>query len=441
MIGRLRYFFEMIRPELQQYFVESERDGKPIPREFRSLIYQRAKREKDAVPYGTRKDFNEPGTEWTEHSFYPKKVSLEACEVKIGNEQCSQSYKASLLNISGLSYGSLSKNAIEALNEAAKKGGFFHNTGEGGISPYHKKGGDLCWQIGTGYFGCRTSKGEFCPQTFKKNSRIHSVKMIEIKLSQGAKPGRGGLLPGSKVSPEIAKIRGVPLGKDVVSPSTHSAFSDPSGLLDFVERLRGLSGGKPVGIKMCIGRKKDFIDFCEAMESRKIFPDFLTIDGSEGGTGAAPLEFTNAMGMPLNEALAFVDKTLKEKNLREHMKLIASGKVFTAFHMVCKIALGADLINSGRGMMLALGCIHALTCHTNTCPVGVATTDERLVRGLHIPRKAERVFHYHQNTMKTFCSFLGAMGYETPQEIKRSDIFKRTYEGDIKTYEELYESS
>ncbi|MCB0356450.1 MAG: FMN-binding glutamate synthase family protein, partial [Bdellovibrionales bacterium] len=411
LIGNLRYFFELIRPELQQYFVESNHSGRPVPREFRSVVYQRAKGQLETLPFGTQRDVHAEGHEWVHHSMDPQNLNFKDIRVTIGGPQCTKPYSASVMNISAMSYGALSKAAITALNLGAKEGDFFHNTGEGGISSYHLQGGDLCWQIGTGYFGCRTKEGHFCPDSFAKKSQLDVVKLIEIKISQGAKPGKGGLLPGSKVTAEVAEIRGVELGKDVVSPSKHSAFSTPRELLEFVEKLRNLSGGKPVGFKLCVGHHSEFFAICKAMVKTKIYPDFITVDGSEGGTGAAPLEFSNSVGRPLDEGLAFVVDTLNGFDLRDKIKIIAAGKVFTSFHMLTKLALGADLVNSARGMMLALGCIQALKCNSNHCPVGVATTNPHLVRGLNVADKYLRVHRYHDRTVKTFVDILGAMGY------------------------------
>ncbi len=437
-IGNLRYFFEFIRPELQQYFVESNHSGRPIPREFRSIVYQRAKGELQSLPFGTQRDVSAEGHEWVHHSMDPQEVSIEDLRVVIGGSECTRPYSASIFNISAMSYGSLSKNAVMALNKGAMEGGFYHNTGEGGISDYHKMGGDLVWQIGTGYFGCRTLDGYFCEKSFEEKARQDFVKMIEIKISQGAKPGKGGLLPGEKVTQEIADIRGVELGKDVVSPNKHTAFSSPSELLAFIKKLRTLSGGKPVGFKLCVGKKSEFFAICKAMVRERVYPDFITVDGSEGGTGAAPLEFSNSVGLPLEEGLAFVVDCLQGFGLREQIRVIASGKVFTSFHLLSKLALGADIVNSARGMMLALGCIQALKCNSNHCPVGVATTDPHLVRGLDVQDKYLRVARFQQQTVKALSDILGAMGYSRTSELRRSDVFRRFAGGKINNYEELY---
>jgi glutamate synthase domain-containing protein 2 len=439
LIGQLRYFFEFIRPELQQYFVETNFSGRPVSREYRSVVYQRSKKALDSVPFGTQHDVYEEGHSWVEHSMSPVHVRPENLRVPVGGPDTPRPYSLSLMNISAMSFGALSKNAILALNSGAQLGGFAHNTGEGGISPYHlKPGGDLIWQIGTGYFGCRTPDGGFCESTFKEKSRINNVKMIEIKISQGAKPGHGGLLPGEKVSHEIAACRGVEVGKTVNSPPAHREFSTPTGLLEFVAKLRELSGGKPVGFKICLGRPHEFVAICLAMQSTGIKPDYIAIDGAEGGTGAAPLEFTNSVGVPLDESLSFVHDTLTGFDLRKDIRLIASGKVFTAMHMVSKIALGADAIYSARGMMLSLGCIQALRCNSNECPVGVATNDPQLVRGLVVGHKSQRVANYHKATLEALAEMTGAMGKRHPSEITRQEVFRRISDGKIQRYDQIF---
>ncbi|MEZ4873049.1 MAG: FMN-binding glutamate synthase family protein [Bdellovibrionales bacterium] len=398
-IGNLRYLFEMIRPELQQYFVESDTNGVPINREYRSVVYQRAKGQLQTRAFGTKNDLYAPDAEWVSHSMCPTTISLDDVRVTIGGSQCRRPYNASVFNISAMSYGSLSAPAIEALNRGAAKGNFYHNTGEGGISPYHLNGGDLCWQLGTAYFGCRTPDGKFCAKTFAEKAAWPQVKMIEVKVSQGAKPGKGGMLPGEKVTAEVAAIRGVHIGKSVLSPPGHSEFSTPKGLLEFIAKLRELSGGKPVGFKICIGRKSEFLAVCKAMVETKIYPDFITVDGAEGGTGAAPLEFLNSVGMPLNDGLSFVHDCLRGYALRDEIKIIASGKVITAFHMIKKMSLGADVINPAQRNDVGFRCIHAPVCNTNRCPVGITTNDKELTRGLHIPTKADRVANFHQDTV------------------------------------------
>lgn len=354
-LGYFRYFFEEISPEMQQYFIERETDGKPFPRHQRSAAYRRAKNISDTVAFGTQLEINHRKYEGIKHSIYAKSPSHELPRVWVGGEQCKQPYNASLLNISAMSFGSLSDRAQIALNTGAKKGNFYHNTGEGGISPYHMQGGDLCWQIGTGYFGCRDDEGNFNPELFEKYANLENVKMIEIKLSQGAKPGHGGVLPGVKNTPEIAKIRHVKAGETIISPPSHSAFSDAAGLLKFVQQLRDLSGGKPIGFKLCVGDTKEFEDICTQMNLLKIYPDFITVDGAEGGTGAAPPEFSDGVGMPLEPALIFVNKTLENYNLRKKLRIIASGKVLTSLDILRAVAMGADMCNNARGFMFSLG--------------------------------------------------------------------------------------
>lgn len=438
-IGLLRYFFEEIRPEIQQYFVESDTDGSPVPREVRSVVYQRAKRQTDTLPFGTQRNVYDEGYEWIAHSLSPKHVDSESLRVTVGGPQCKKPYSASIFNISAMSYGALSKNAVLALNGGAKLGGFYHNTGEGGLSPYHlAEGGDVVWQIGTGYFGCRTTDGNFSADLFKEHAAHESVKMIEIKLSQGAKPSHGGILPAAKITPEIVEIRKVEPGKDVISPPAHRAFSTPKGLLEFVRQLRELSGGKPVGFKLCIGRRSEFIGICKAMIETGILPDFITVDGGEGGTGAAPLEFSNSVGSPLEEGLTFVHDMLNGFDLRQHIRIICSGKVMTGFNIFSRMALGADMCNSARGMMLALGCIQARRCNNNKCPTGVATSDPGLVNGLVPSDKKVRVCNYHKQTVHAFAELLGAAGLHRPDQIRREHVFRRISGDSVKNYFELF---
>ncbi len=438
-IGHGRYVMEAVRPEIQQYFVESNTNGTPFSREFRSIVYQRAKGDMDTRAFGTQYDVNQVGYEWMHHSLAPKPVAEEESRVRVGGEGCTQPYLASHLNISAMSFGSLSCNAIRALNGGARIGGFFHNTGEGGLSPYHlEPGGDLVWQIGTGYFGCRTKDGGFDAERFAEKAGQDAVKMIEIKLSQGAKPGHGGILPKEKLSLEIAEIRGVPMGHDVISPPAHTAFSTPRGLLEFVARLRELSGGKPVGFKLCVGYRTEFLAICKAMREMEIRPDFITVDGAEGGTGAAPLELTNSVGMPMRDGLRCVHNALRGAGLRESIRLIAAGKITTSFHMLRTIALGADLCNAARPMMLALGCIQARRCNTNTCPVGIATQDPGRVRGLHVPDKAHRVAEYHRATIHSFLELIAGAGLERAEAIGPHCILRRIDPYTIKHFDEIY---
>jgi glutamate synthase domain-containing protein 2 len=434
-----RYGFEMIRPEIQQYFIESDTDGAPIPRDVRSVVYQRAKQQTDTLPFGTQKNVYAEGYEWISHSLAPVHADSKSLRISVGGPQCSQPYLASRLNISAMSYGALSRTAIQSLNGGAKIGGFYHNTGEGGLSPHHlSEGGDLVWQVGTGYFGCRTKDGDFAPELFKETASSPTVKMIEIKLSQGAKPSHGGILPAAKITPEIVAIRKVEFGKDVVSPPAHRAFSDPRGLLKFVKQLRELSGGKPIGFKLCLGQPSEFVSICKAMLETGIMPDFITVDGGEGGTGAAPLEFSNSVGAPLEEGLTFVNDVLTGYDLRQHIRVIASGKVMTGFNMFSRIALGADMCNSARGMMLALGCIQARQCNSNHCPTGVATQDESLLKGLVPSDKKVRVANYQKHTLHAFAELLGATGSTQPSAVDRSLINRRVSNDVVKTYTELF---
>ncbi|MFT6040364.1 MAG: glutamate synthase domain-containing protein 2, partial [Gammaproteobacteria bacterium] len=419
-IGHMRYLLEMIRPEINQYFVESNQDGRPFNREDRSVVYQRAKKQLATLPFGTQKDVRAVGYEWMNHSMYPRVTPPEPTRVLIGGNTCAKPYSAALLNISAMSYGALSKNAIQALNGGAKEGNFFHNTGEGSISPHHlESGGDLVWQIGTGYFGCRDTNGEFSAKAFQTKSRQQQVKMIEIKLSQGAKPGHGGILPKEKINAEVAAIRGVELDKDVISPPFHSAFHGPEQLLRFVDDLRQLSGGKPVGIKLCVGAHSEIEEICQAMIDLDLRVDFIAVDGGEGGTGAAPLEFSNSVGAPLADSLPVVDDLLVRYGLRADVKIIASGRILTAFHMAQRLAMGADLCNSARGMMMALGCIQALRCNSGACPVGVATQDPHLVAGLVVETKRTRVANYQGETVHTLMSLCAAAGLTSPDELTR----------------------
>lgn len=437
--GRFRYLLESIRPEMQQYFVESDTSGTPVPREFRSLIYQRSKGARDTRPFGTIFDVNRAGYEWVNHSMQPKHLSDESPRVKFGGPDCLKPYMASPLNISAMSYGALSKNAIMALNRGAKIGGFSHNTGEGSMSPYHlEHGGDIIWQLGTGYFGCRNDEGEFNPETFAENAQKDVVKMIEIKLSQGAKPGHGGILPAAKLTAEIAAIRHVPMGQDVVSPPSHSAFSTPIELLHFIKQLRNLSGGKPIGFKFCVGRRDEFIAICKAMIETGIQPDFITVDGGEGGTGAAPTEMTNSVGTPIRDGLIFVNNALIGFGLRKNIRIIASGKMFTAFHILRAIALGADTVNSARGMMLSLGCIQARTCNSDHCPTGIATQNPSRNKAIVVTDKAQRVANFQRETIKNLVELVGAAGLNGIHELKPKHINRRVQGTDVKNYAQLY---
>ena len=441
-LGRMRWMAEWMRPKIYQYFIESDTDGTPFNRMSRTVIYQRAKKANDTTPFGTQLNVYEVGYEWLNHSISPldgHKVEQNP-RVTVGGPECKQPYDASVLNISAMSFGSLSKNAILALNGGAKLGNFAHNTGEGGLSPYHlEPGGDIIWQIGTGYFGCRNKEdGTFSYEKFAERAATPQVKMIEIKLSQGAKPGHGGILPAAKVTQEIANIRLVEMGKDVLSPPYHTAFKTPIELMHFIKKLRELSGGKPIGFKLCVGRKLQFIAICKAMVKTGILPDFITVDGGEGGTGAAPLEFSNYVGMPLRDALAFVHDTLNGFAVRRHIRIIASGKVSTGFDIVKNLSLGADMCNSARAMMLSLGCIQALECNTNKCPTGVATQDLNLMKGLDVSDKKVRVMNFHNETVKSAVELMAASGIDHPRKLHRSFIYRRISASQIQTYAEMY---
>ena len=424
--GHMRYIFESIRPEIRQYFLEEENARTPFSRAQRSLVYQRAKAESDKRPFGTQLDVAADGYEWINHSLHPRQIASHDFRVDIGNAACTQPYSASVFNISAMSFGSLSANAILALNAGAKAGGFAHDTGEGAISVYHRQhGGDLIWEIGSGYFGCRDADGRFDPEKFASQAQDPQVKMIEIKLSQGAKPGQGGLLPASKITPEIAQARGIPMGQDCHSPAAHSAFSTPLEMVAFIQQLRDLSGGKPVGIKLCIGHPWEWFAMVKAMVKTGIVPDFVVVDGAEGGTGAAPLEFTDHVGVPLQEGLQLVHNTLIGAGLRSQVKIGCAGKVISAFDVVRMMALGADWCNSARGFMFALGCIQSLQCHSNRCPTGVATQDPSRQRALDPLSKAERVQLFHANTLKAVKEMVQAAGLEHPNDITGAHIVRR----------------
>ncbi|MBX2824221.1 MAG: FMN-binding glutamate synthase family protein [Gammaproteobacteria bacterium] len=441
LVSRGRWVMEFFRPFLRQYLFESETDGAPVNRMFRSVVYQRAKGARDTIPFGTKVDTYREGYEWIAHSISAITSEHHAVppRVMVGGPDCTQPYSASVLNISAMSFGSLSRNAIEALNRGASKGNFAHNTGEGGVTPYHlAPGGDLIWQIGTGYFGCRTPEGKFDADTFAATSRQSQIRMIEIKLSQGAKPGHGGILPAAKNTEEIARIRGVPVHTTVDSPPRHNAFETPLELMQFVGQLRELSGGKPVGFKFCVGRTSEVIAICKAMVETGIRPDFITVDGGEGGTGAAPLEFSNSIGMPLRDGLAFVCDCLTGFGLRRDIKVIAAGKMFSAFHIVKNLSLGADIAYSARGMMMALGCVQSLICNTNHCPTGVATQDPGLTEGLVVTDKAERVARFHSETLERLMEIVSAAGLTSPEDLNRTHIHRRVNYASIQRYDEIF---
>ncbi|MEX0962864.1 MAG: FMN-binding glutamate synthase family protein [Pseudohongiellaceae bacterium] len=438
-IGHLRYLLESVRSPMQQYFVESELDGTPINREFRSLAYQRAKKANDTRAFGTMFDVYRDGYEWLNHSLAPTDCNEGDLRVAFGGSACTKPYSAAPLNISAMSFGALSRHAVLALNRGAKLGNFAQNTGEGGISPWHlQHGGDLIWQIGTGYFGCRDQHGGFDAELFRANAQRDAVKMIEIKLSQGAKPGHGGVLPAAKVTQELADIRLVPVGEDVISPPAHSAFNSPQGLLEFVARLRELSGGKPTGFKLCVGSRREFLSICKAMTESGIVPDFITVDGGEGGTGAAPVELTNSVGTPLRDGLHFVHNALIGIGVRDQLRIIASGKVFSAFHMLRLMALGADTVNSARGMMLALGCIQSQSCNTDKCPTGITTQNPSRYRQLDVSDKGVRVANYQHATVHALAALLNILGLHGLHEVSLRHVNRRINQGMVMTYEDIY---
>jgi glutamate synthase domain-containing protein 2 len=439
-IGNFRYLFEMIRPEINQYFIESNTDGAPINRENRSVVYQRAKKVTDTIPFGTQQDVYREGYEFVGHSMRPMHVDPKSLRVTVGGPQCTRPYDASIFNISAMSYGSLSQKAVLALNGGAKDGNFAHNTGEGGLSPYHlENGGDIIWQIGTGYFGCRDEKGHFNPELFAQRAGDLRVKMIEIKLSQGAKPGHGGILPKEKLTKEISQIRNVPMGQDVISPPGHSAFSTPIELLAFVKRLRDLSGGKPIGMKLCVGKEEEFIALCKAMIETGILPDYISVDGGEGGTGAAPLEFSNSVGMPGIDAIVFVVNALRGFGLKDKVRVFASGKLTTAFGLIRLMCLGVDVMYAARPFLLSLGCIQALRCNTNECPTGVATQDPGLTEGLVVKDKRTRVKNFHGQTLHTVAEMIGAMGLHSHRELKPEHLRRRISDFEVQSWQELVE--
>lgn len=440
LLGRMRYLLESVGPEMRQYFIETDTDGKPFNRLQRSLVYQRSKKETDSMPFGTQLDVYQDGYEWINHSIraIPFSQVNPNPRVRIGSSQCTKPYDASLFNISAMSFGSLSKNAIIALNNGAKQGNFYHNTGEGGLSPYHLEGGDVVWNIGTGYFSCRSEDGNFNYDAFVQRATLDNVKMIEIKFSQGAKPGHGGILPKEKVTDEIASIRLVSKGKDILSPPTHSAFTNPLELMDFVKLLRKGSEGKPIGIKICIGNKSEFLSICKAMVETNTYLDFITVDGGEGGTGAAPQEYSDHVGMPLRDAIAFVYDALNGFGIKDQIKIIASGKVISGFDIVRTLSLGADLCNSARGMMFALGCIQALECHSNTCPTGIATQNPYLMKGLVPKEKSVRVARFQHETVKSAMDLLASAGLAHPDDVTRDAVTTRIDRNKVETFAEIF---
>lgn len=437
--AHLRFLLEEIRPEMRQYFFESEKDGMPFSRDTRAVVYQRAKMVLDKRPFGTQENVYSDGYEWMQHSIAPKPRATEKFRITIGGPECTKPYSASVFNISAMSFGALSPNAVRALNAGAKKGGFAHDTGEGGVSPYHQEnGGDLIWEVGSGYFGCRTRDGAFDPEAFARVATLDQIKMVELKISQGAKPGHGGVLPAAKASEEISRIRGVSMGEDCISPAGHSAFSTPIEMMAFIGEMRRLSGGKPAGFKLCIGHRWEFLAICKAMLQTGIYPDFIVIDGNEGGTGAAPLEFMDHLGMPMREGVNFVHNALVGLNIRDRIKIGASGKIATAFDIARAMALGADWCNSARGFMFALGCIQSLSCHTDRCPTGVTTQDPSRNRALVVPHKLERVYNYHHATLHALSELIAAAGLSHPDEIQPVHFSHRLTGTEVMSFARLY---
>ncbi|MEL7448755.1 MAG: FMN-binding glutamate synthase family protein [Pseudomonadota bacterium] len=439
LIGHVRYILEDARHHIRQYLIQGDKEGDPFTRPQRAVVYQRAKNVSDVQPFGSLQDMYSEGHEWMQHSIAPVDIDDDDPRVVFGNEACTQPYNASLLNISAMSFGSLSANAILALNGGARQGGFAHDTGEGGLSEFHlAPGGDLIWEIGTGYFGCRTADGDFDPEQFRDKAAIDQVRMLELKLSQGAKPGGGGILPGAKVTPEIARARGVPEGKSVHSPARHKVFSTPIEMMEFIQRMRELGGGKPVGFKLCIGRHSQFMALCKAMLETGIAPDFITIDGAEGGTGAAPVELTDRVGEPLREGLMFAHNALVGAGLRNRVRLIACGKIINGYDMASRMAIGADTVSSARGMMFALGCIQARRCHANTCPTGVATQDPWRSSGLVVSDKTQRVANFHHNTIKHLLKIQSACGIQHAADLNPGHLMRRVSPTLVNSYEDLF---
>jgi glutamate synthase domain-containing protein 2 len=438
-LAHLRFMLEEIRPEMRQYFFEDEKHGLPFSRDKRAVVYQRAKRMLDKRPFGTQYDVYAEGYEWLCHSLVPRPLAETPFRLTIGGPDCAAPYSASVFNISAMSFGALSANAIRALNGGARQGGFAHDTGEGGVSRYHREnGGDLIWEIGSGYFGCRRPDGRFCPEHFAETAALDQIKMIEVKLSQGAKPGHGGVLPAAKVSEEIAAARGVPMGQDCVSPARHSSFSTPIEFVQFLGELRRLSGGKPVGFKLCVGHPWEFLAICKAMLKTGICPDFIVVDGKEGGTGAAPLEFLDHLGLPLREGLTFVHNALVGAGLRDRIRVGASGKIASAFDIARAMAIGADWCNAARGFMFALGCIQSQSCHTDRCPTGVATQNLTLQRALVVPNKIERVASFHAQTMHALIELTAAAGLDHPSEFHLHQFSRRVSASEVMTFAQLY---
>jgi len=439
-IGHIRWMAEFVRPEIRQYLIEADEDAAPFSRSQRSLVYMRAKGEPGEHPFGTVLDVYRNGYEYIGHSTAPVPAADPASfRIAIGGPDCAKPYSASVFNISAMSFGSLSANAIRALNAGAKRGGFSHDTGEGSISPYHREmGGDIVWEVASGYFGCRSEDGRFDPVRFAEQARHDQVKMIEIKLSQGAKPGHGGVLPAPKVTAEIARTRGIAMGRDCISPARHSAFSTPMEMMGFITQLRELSGGKPVGFKLCIGLPWEFMGIVKAMLQTGVTPDFIVVDGAEGGTGAAPTEFSDHIGAPMREGLLFVHNVLVGAGLRDRLRIGVAGKIVSAFDIASVLAIGADWANAARGFMFALGCVQSVNCNTNRCPTGVATQDRLRQKALVVPDKAERVYNFHRQTLRALADMLAAAGLDHPDDLKPHHLVRRVSATEIKQFDELH---
>ncbi|MGW7328366.1 FMN-binding glutamate synthase family protein [Streptomyces sp. NPDC054840] len=439
LLGHLRFAMEALRPEIQQYFIERNFDGRPFDRDTRTIVYERAKGTDDEEPFGSERDLHRIGSEYLTPSMAPRPVRGDPPRVRIGGPGCTRPYDMALLNISAMSFGSLSGNAVRALNTGARRGGFAQDTGEGGISEYHlEPGGDLVWEIGTGYFGCRTEDGDFDPRQFAEKAAHEQVKCVMLKISQGAKPGMGGVLPGAKVNAEIAEVRGVPRGRTVVSPAFHRVYSTPRELVRFLARMRALADGKPVGFKLCVGSRREFLAVCKAMLEEDTTPDFIVVDGAEGGTGAAPLEFADNIGLPLGEGLMTVHNALVGAGLRDRVRIGASGKVATGSDLVKRLIQGADYTNAARAMMFAIGCIQAQRCHTNTCPVGVATQDRRRARAVDVGDKSRRVERYQKATVRSALRIMAAMGVDSPSELRPHQLLQRVDPYTVRSYAELH---
>ncbi len=437
--ARLRFMLEKVRPEMRQYFFETDKDGTPFSRDKRAVVYQRAKGELDKRPFGTQYDVYQTQFEWMHHSIAPRPIQKDQFRITIGGPDCTKPYSASVFNISAMSYGSLSANAVRSLNKGAKLGGFAHDTGEGGFSPYHEEhGGDIIWELGSGYFSARNKDGSFSAERFAEVASKPQIKMVELKISQGAKPGHGGVLPAAKVTPEIARIRGVARGEDCISPSSHTAFDSPIGMMNFIAQMRILSGGKPAGFKLCIGHPWEFLAIVKAMLETGITPDFIVVDGKEGGTGAAPLEFMDHLGMPLRDGLAFVHSALVGAGLRDRIKIGASGKIVTAFDMARAFSLGADWCNSARGFMFAVGCIQAQACHTGKCPTGVTSPDPARSRAIVVSDKAQRVANFHRETLHTLAELVAAAGLDHPAQLSPHHFMQRVAADRVASFAEIY---